>query len=511
MRYYLGLDNGGTVSKAALYDADGIEICVAISKTKMITPQEGFIERNMDELWDVDCRIIRKVIVKSGIQAEDIKGVALCGHGKGLYLWGKDNCAVRNGIVSTDSRALGQVLSFKEAGLENEIFQLSGQHLIPCQPGMILRWMKENEPESLENARWIFTCKDYVRFRLTGEAYVERTESNGLLMVNIHTGEYDERLFEIMGLQDMREKMPPIVEGTKICGYITKEASESCGLVEGTPVAGGLADIFSCGVAANQIDERDVVMIAGSWSIQQLVRFEPVMDDRALLNNYYAFPGTFMIEEGSPTSAGNFEWFVNHLFPEYRDKVGTSGIYDDINAGVEKIKPQEFCPIFLPFMLGSNENPLAKGCFVGMNASHTRSHFIRGIYEGVAFSHRYHYERLKHIMNGEPRQLTLEGGAVRSRAWSQIFADVIQLPVKTLAATEPGTLGCAMVAATAVGEYKDLMSASENMCHILEEIQPIPENFAAYGKKYELYKACIEALDPVWKGISDFCDKVDTL
>ena len=38
MKYFLGLDNGGTTTKAAIYDREGKEICVASVETKMIVP-----------------------------------------------------------------------------------------------------------------------------------------------------------------------------------------------------------------------------------------------------------------------------------------------------------------------------------------------------------------------------------------------------------------------------------------------------------------------------------------
>ena len=502
MRYYLGLDNGGSVSKAALYDAAGKEIYVASEKTRMFAPRAGFTERDMEELWNTDCRLIKKVLMESAVGKENIKGIALSGHGKGLYLWGKDGKPVRNGIISTDRRALHQVLELRKTGVEKEIFRLSGQHLLPCQPSMLLKWLKENEPESIDRIKWVFGCKDYVRFRMTDVAAVERTESSGYVLVNIHTGEYDDRLFKLLDLEDMREKMPRIVESTDICGYVTRQAAEQCGLAEGTPVAGGMADIFACGIAANQVSEREIVMIAGTWSIQQLVRTEPIMDGRVLLNSFYVLPGTYLIEESSPASAGNLEWFLNHFMPEYKERYGVEKMYERINEAVKKISPDEFCPIFLPFILGSNVHPEAEGSFIGIDASHTRGHLIRGIYEGVVFSHKYHCEKLEVVMQEKPCSLILEGGASKSEVWVHIFADVMQLPVKVLEASEAGTLGCAMTAAAAAGEYENLQAASVGMCRIAREILPDEKNFEAYQKKYELYKACIDALDPIWNRVN---------
>ena len=54
MRYYLGLDNGGTTTKAALYDEKGTEIGFASVETRMLTPRPGFTERDMDEMWEAN-------------------------------------------------------------------------------------------------------------------------------------------------------------------------------------------------------------------------------------------------------------------------------------------------------------------------------------------------------------------------------------------------------------------------------------------------------------------------
>ena len=45
-----------------------------------------------DRLWEANCQVIREALAKAGGgAAEKIRGIACSGHGKGLYLWGKDN------------------------------------------------------------------------------------------------------------------------------------------------------------------------------------------------------------------------------------------------------------------------------------------------------------------------------------------------------------------------------------------------------------------------------------
>ena len=194
MKYFLGLDNGGTTTKAAIYDREGKEICVASVETKMIVPAPGFVERDMDEMWEANCTVTRNALEKSGIDPADIAGVGICGHGKGLYLWGKDNRPLRNGIISTDNRAWKYTENWRKDGTESEVAKLSCQKIMSCQPVAILAWLRDHEPECMDKIQWIFEAKDYVRFRLTGEAGAEYGDSSGANFLNLHTRDYDMEL-----------------------------------------------------------------------------------------------------------------------------------------------------------------------------------------------------------------------------------------------------------------------------------------------------------------------------
>ena len=118
MRYFLGLDNGGTKTKASIYDESGNEVVTAGADTPVLAAAPDYAERDMEEMWDTCCQVIRKAVERSGIPKEQIAAAAVCGHGKGLYLWGHDGHPVRNGILSADRRALGETESWKEQGVE---------------------------------------------------------------------------------------------------------------------------------------------------------------------------------------------------------------------------------------------------------------------------------------------------------------------------------------------------------------------------------------------------------
>lgn len=500
MKYFIGLDNGGTTTKAALYTAKGEEVGLCSVDTRMITPKPGFTERNMDKMWQANCKVLKDLLIKTKTDPADIGGIACCGHGKGIYLWGKNNKPVCNGIISTDNRAEEYPQKWEKDGTAAKVFALSYQKILACQPVSLLAWFRDNEPEIIDRIQWIFECKDYIRFMLTGEAYAEITDYSGTNFLNLTTRQFDPNLLKLFGLEFAMEMLPPLKNSTDICGYINDPAAALTGLKAGTPVAGGMFDIDACAISTDAAHEDRLCMIAGTWSINEYIRKEPVTDGSVMMNSVFCIPDYYLIEECSPTSAGNNEWFINTLLPELKEQTIQQGksVYEQVNAMAASIPAEEYGPVFLPFIYGSNVHPHAKSCVVGLSNHHTRAHIVRSLYEGIAFSHRYHFEKLLSSANRPVKEIRLAGGVAHSKFWTQMFADILHYPIEVTEVSETGTLGCAMAAAVATGEYKNLEEAAKNMVRLAYRVEPEADYTGIYDKKYALYKQVISALDGVW-------------
>ena len=80
----------------------------------------------------------------------------------------------------------------------------------------------------------------------------------------------------------------------------------------------------------------------------------------------------------------------------------------------------------------------------------------------------------------------------------QTFADVLQIPIKVAKTEQACALGAAMFASVAAGIHKDVLTAIREMNSGFDaEYFPIPENSAAYEKKYQQY--------------CDYCDGLEKL
>lgn len=499
--YFLGIDNGGSVTKAVLFDAQGREIAAASARVPMLRPRPGFTERDMEALWQANAEVIRQAVADADVDPAQIAGVACTGHGKGLYVWGKDGKPAYNGIVSTDARAWMYPEQWEKDGTAAKVFPRTMQTPLACQPVALWRWFQDNGPEVLERVRWVFAVKDYIRFRLTGEAFAEVTDYSGTSLMNLADAAFDREVMRDFGVADMADKLPPLRNSTDLCGAITAEVAALTGLKAGTPVAGGMFDIDACAVAMDVTDEKNLCVIAGTWGINEYISRRPVLNGTIKMNSLFCLPGYFLIEESSPTSASNNEWFSELFLDSEKRLAAERG--GSIHAVAEEMAASVGCDeqsiLFLPFLYGSNDNPQAKACFIGLESTHTRAQVIRAVLEGIVFSHRVHIERL--LANRDrPDAIRLAGGAANNRTWSQIFADALGLPVEIIDTRELGALGCAMAAAVASGRYADLKEAARHMVRVRERLEPDPGKKAAYDRKYELFARAARALDGLWGG-----------
>lgn len=496
-RYYLGLDNGGSKIKAAIYDTNGKEIAVAGVRANPVIRKGGFVERDMDTLRQTNAQAIRDVIKKAGVDPHDIAGVSATGHGNGVYLIREDGTPAAPALISTDTRAADIVRQWLADGVQTRIIPKTKQILWAGQATAMVAWFAKNEPEVLEKTKWVLGCKDYIRYCLTDEAYAEITDISTINALNLDTGAYDDEIFAELGISEYKHMFPPVRMSTDICGHVTKRAAKETGLIEGTPVAGGLFDCAACCLAAGVTSGDKMSVIAGTWSINSFISTTPVYSEDLFMTSIFCLPGYYLTTEGSMTSAGNIEWFINNFLKD-DDTVQKGDVYEYCNRMAGSVKPHDSSIVFLPFLYGTNVNPDAKACFMGIDGSQEKQHMIRAIYEGVVFSHMMHIERL-FAYTDKPETVRMSGGATESDVWVQMFADVLQMPIEISAAGELGTLGASMCVGVAAGDYPDLKSAADRMSCVAYTCMPNPEYKEIYQKKYAIYKALIKSMDTVWE------------
>ena len=491
--YLLGIDNGGTVTKAALFNTEGHELVVASRKVKIIQMFSGWNERDANQMWNDTCNVIHEVLHNSRVNPSEILAVACTGHGNGLYLVDANGNPVRNAINSTDTRAQKYIDEWRTTGVGETVRPYTAQSLWAGQPNALLSWLRDQEPHTLQQAKWMLMAKDFTRMKLTGEFFAEITDMSGTSLMNIRKRDYDDRVLNIFGLEELRNLLPPLIESADLSGRISSKAASETGLKAGTPVAGGMFDVDACALASGIIDEEQISLVLGTWGNNQYIAKEPLIDKDLFMSSIYSIPGWYLILEGSPTSVSNLDWFIDNFLQHEKSLLGTQ-FFDWLNLQVDTV-PVEFSEItFLPFLYGCNDGRNLPASFYGIKGNHTRSHLIRAVYEGIAFSHKTHIDRLLKFRKA-PEVIRCSGGATQSAVWMQMFADAFGIPVEVPRGKQLGALGAAMAAAVCIGIYKNMEESLRQMTGSRIRFEPNRNNSKAYHYKYQNYKELINKIN----------------
>lgn len=501
--YLLGIDDGSTVSKAAIFDLEGREVWVASRKIEPDYPHPGWTERSMELLWQSTAEAVREAITASGIRPEQIVGVGVTGHGNGLYLLDKKGNPLRPGIQSMDSRAAGILDEWNRQGLHEQVFPYTVQSFWPGQPNALLAWIKRNEPDVYARIGAVLMCKDYVNYCLTGEITTDFTDMSGTSLLDVRNKRYSQELLELYDLGEIWNAMPRLVQSFEVVGGVTPEAAEATGLVAGTPVVGGIFDVDASALGAGVIGPGQACIIAGTWSINEIVTAEPLVDPSLFMTSIYTVPGLWLTIEASPTSATNLEWFVTHFCGEEKIEAKKRGIsvYEVCNEMVASLPPGGTDIIFHPFLYGSNVQPTARAGFYGIAGWHTKAHLLRALYEGVVYCHLNHIEKLR-AAGAEMSVARLTGGGSRSEVWTQIFADVLQLPMEIPAGVELGARGAAFCAGIGAGVYRDHAEAVTRAVKLERRQEPNPKVAPLYRVRYTEYQRLLQAMQEPWDHLS---------
>lgn len=501
--YLLGIDDGSTVSKAAIFDLEGREIWVASRKIEPDYPHPGWTERSMELLWQSTAEAVREAITASGIRPEQIVGVGVTGHGNGLYLLDKKGNPLRPGIQSMDSRAAGILDEWNRRGLHEQVFPYTVQSFWPGQPNALLAWIKRNEPDVYARIGAVLMCKDYINYCLTGEITTDFTDMSGTSLLDVRNKCYSQELLEMYDLGEIWNAMPRLVQSFEVVGGVTPRAAEATGLVTGTPVVGGIFDVDASALGAGVVGPGQACIIAGTWSINEIVTAEPLVDPSLFMTSIYTVPGLWLTIEASPTSATNLEWFVTHLCGEEKIEAKKRGVsvYEVCNEMVASLPPGGTDIIFHPFLYGSNVQPTARAGFYGIAGWHTKAHLLRALYEGVVYCHLNHVEKLR-AAGAKMSVARLTGGGSRSEVWTQIFADVLQLPMEVPTGVELGARGAAFCAGIGAGVYRDHAEAVTRAVKLERRQEPNPEVASLYQARYTEYQRLLQAMQEPWNHLS---------
>lgn len=490
----LGIDNGLTVTKAVIFDVDGTVLAIARRRVPQSLPKPHVVERDMQGLWQATAQAIAEAVANSGRPASDIAAIAATAHGDGLYLLDAMRRPLGPGILSLDSRAGGVVSGWHDKA--SAALTLTGQIPHASAPSALLAWIKQNEPDRYAKIAQILSCKDWLRFCLTGQIATDRTEAS-TSFTEVHSQTYAPQALRLFGLEALQTALPPILGPTEIAGYITPQAAALTGLVAGTPVATGLHDVTASALGIGGHAEGVVAIVAGTYSINEVMSSTPITDPRWFCRNAIA-PGKWNNMAISPASAANYDWFLETLCATDLQAQGAN-IHSALAPEINEALSRPSTVLFHPYLYGSPHGTTASASFLGLRGWHTRGDMLRAVLEGIVFNHRCHIDALRDCFPVTQARLT--GGVSRNPAFAQMFADVLNMQVTTSRTEEAAAWGAALCAGAAVNLFPSPLHDPRDLAALGETFTPDPTRAAAYEARYQLHCKISIALTPLWPQI----------
>jgi xylulokinase len=322
-----------------------------------------------------------------------------------------------------------------------------------------------------------------VRFRLTGHEGTDNVDAQGTLLFNTLENRWDERLCALIDLDI--ELLPDVAKPADVVGEITEEGAQLSGLEAGTPVIAGTTDTLLEVMASGAKRPGDCTVKLATFGRICVLADKPVYDER-LITYSYITPGLWYPGTGTKSFASSLRWFRDQFC---RDIQQRPDAFEQMEREGASVPPGADSVLFHPYLQGEGSpynDPLLRGDFVGLTLHHTRSHLIRAVMEGTAFSLRDSINFLKQKGIAIQGPLRFIGGGTRGRLWPSILADVLGNDGVVPRATDP-SLGAAMLAGVGTGIFSSVEEAQERVKGFSREIQFDRKRSRIYDELFQQY------------------------
>lgn len=510
MAYLLGIDVGTSGTKTLLIEETGKVIASATDTYPLNTPKPLWAEQDPEDWWQAAVSTIRRVLDDSKVDAREIKGLGLSGQMHGAVFLDENNQVLRPSILWCDQRTHAECKWITDTIGGEKVIELTSNPVLTGFTAGKIVWLRTHEPEIYAKTRKVLLPKDYIRFRLTGEFATEVSDASGTSLFNVKKRKWADEMLDGAGIPS--DWMPKVYESPEVSGRVTEEAAGLTGLRAGTPVVGGGGD-QAAGAVGNGIVETGIISsTVGTSGVVFAFADEPVVDPSLRVHTFcHAVPGKWHVMGVMLSAGGTLRWYRDTFADVEIAEAKKSGsdVYDLLSAQVAEVKPGCEGLICLPYLTGERTpypDPNARGAFFGITLRHSKPHFVRAVYEGVAYGLRDSFEIL-HEMGVPIEQVRASGGGARSAVWRQIQADVTGHKHVTINIDEGPALGVALLAGVGTGIYPGVEAACRSTIKVAASTEPIPANAALYDRYYSVYRALYPALKEQFQTVSEIVSK----
>ena len=503
--YLIGIDLGTSGTKTVLFNLEGQALASHTVEYPLYQPQNGWAEQDPQDWYDAAIQSIKAVLAKSGVKGDEIGSIGISGQMHGLVMLDKEDQVIRRSIIWADQRTAKECVEMTEKVGAKRMIDITANPAMTGFTASKILWVKNNEPENYEKCRHILLPKDYLRFKLTGEFATEVSDASGMQLLDIPARKWSDEVLEKLDID--KSLLAKVYESPEVTGSILKSVADITGLKEGTPVVGGAGDNAAAAVGTGVVRDGKAFTTIGTSGVVFAHTSQISIDPKGRVHTFCcAVPGCWHVMGVTQSAGLSLKWFRDNFCCSEMETAKGMGVdpYYLMDQQAAKIQIGADKLLYLPYLMGERTPHLdadCRGVFFGLNTIHTKTHMLRAVLEGVAYSLRNCVDVLKE-MDVNVNDMMACGGGGTSAIWRQMLADLYGCGVKTLENREGPALGVALLAGVGVGAYKSVEEACDATVKIKGVQEPIPENSREYEKFYQLFLSLYPALQNEYKKLA---------
>lgn len=471
------VDYGTSNTRVNAIDVSNGSIAYSASRKYLVDDKgKGYAVISSNEIWSFSEACMGEVYAKL-TEEDEVIAISYSFFGDNLIPVDVNGEALDDCILCTDPRGVEEADYINSQIPAKDQRDSIGDCYMPYKFGAKALWVKKHAPYAA-NVACYDSQQQYVFRKLGLPPVNDYTMAARKQLLELESGTWDQRFLNVLGITPEQLGLWIVPTGD-IVGYITSYGNVDLG--KKLPVIAGGHDCDVAMIGMGLIDENvDAVGdITGTFDHVGYLADRPVNlkknDETTPLVSYNGpFPGSSVCLGAFPTAGATLEWFMREM------NEGTSGA--DYNKYWSRVQfDGKGSVMVMPTLDGG------RGRIDGISVTTTKADLFKAVIEALTFENRRLIEDCARVKRGQVKRVRIGGGAANSDEWMQLRADISGVTVERMKNIQISSLGGAILAAVAVGEYPDLQAAVDCMVHIGDVFTPNEEVRKKYEEKYRLY------------------------
>jgi xylulokinase len=473
--------------KLLLMDSEGKIVNIVSREYPLYFPHPGWSEQKPQDWYEQTILGIEELI--QDVDKEQVAGISFGGQMHGLVILDEDDNVIRPAILWNDGRT-GEETEYLNNVIGRE--KLSAYTANIAFAGFTapkLLWVKNREPENFARIAKIMLPKDYIAYKLTGVHCTDVSDASGMLLFDVKNRRWSEEMCHICGIRV--SQLAKCYESYEAVGTLLPQVAAQLGLSPSVKVAAGAGDNAAAAVGTGTVGDNMCNISLGTSGTVFISSKQFGVDRYNALHSFAHADGSYHLMGCMLSAASCNKWWMDEI-------IGTKD-YAAQQQPIEKLGENHV--FFLPYLMGErspHNDPEARAVFIGMSMDTTRADMTQAVLEGVAFALRDSLEVAKSL-GIELKSTKICGGGAKSPLWKKIVANVLNLRVEVPESEEGPSMGGAMLAAVACGEYASVEEIAAKVVKVVETVEPEAELVAKYEERYQQFKRIYPACKPLFR------------